>query len=248
MFRLILLLAVLALPAPGRAAVPDAPPLHPSPNFTLAGPAAARGAVVWLHGSYDAAHFPVPPPAQAWVGRLARRGYDVWRFDRVPHQDPLDSGYAGLTRGLGELRAAGYRRVVVAGYSRGGFIGLSALDHPGLADAVAAVSPAAHGTSPQRRQQAMAAWRALMDGAVGATPLALVVLRDDPFDPDPDGRIAIARAAIARTGARLLLVDRPPQPRGHEGSETTQFDSLFGACLAEFLDGGAARECTPGQP
>ncbi len=98
MFRIILLIAALSLMA--AAPLPDAPPLHPSPAFTPTGPGQARGVLVWLHGSYDTDAQPSPPAEPAWVTRLARRGYDIWRYDRTPGQDPLGPGGEALLRGL----------------------------------------------------------------------------------------------------------------------------------------------------
>ena len=66
---------------------------------------------------------------------------------------------------------------------------------------------------------------------------ALVQLDDDPFDPDADGRVAMAREAAKRAGLQLFLIDRPTIPRGHMGSYEPEFDALFGEGLAHFLDG-----------
>jgi pimeloyl-ACP methyl ester carboxylesterase len=220
-------LLVLAAGAPP----PAAAPFVPSPHFRPVGPAAARGALVWLHESYDTDAEPNGPPEAAWVGRLARDGYDIWRFDRSPGHDPLIPGGEALLRGLAGLRAAGYRRVVVAGQSRGGFIALAALARPDLADAVAALNPAAHGTSSARWSLALADFAERMAAARGV-PLALVQLRDDPYDPDPSARAAMARAAAMK----LLLIDRPAAPTGHMGTAGAAFDARFGACLVRFLE------------
>ena len=213
------------------APLPKAAPFVPSPNFRLTGPAAARGALVWLHEAYDPDAEPNGPPEANWVARLARDRYDIWRFDRTPHQDPLGPGGEALLRGLAGLRAARYRRVVVAGHSRGAFIALAALARPDLADAVAAMEPAAHGTSPERWRQALADFAERMRAARGV-PLALAQLRDDPYEPDPDGRAAMARGA----GMPLLLIDRPAAPTGHMGAAGVEFDARFGACLVRFLE------------
>lgn len=229
---------LLLLARPARAQTAD--PLHPSPDEPFTGPHAAAGAFVWLHGGYDRAAL-APPAAPGWVGRMARRRYDIWRFDRPGH-DRLAEGGARLARGLRALRAAGYRRIVVGGHSRGGWIALTVLARPGLADAVAALSPAAHGTDPARRAQAMADWTALMRAVVpggppGGVRVALVLLADDPLDPDTRGRLRIARAALARAGDPLLAIDRPPEPRGHLGAYDPAFDALFGELLAAWLAG-----------
>lgn len=232
MLRLIAIFLLLAGPA--LAGLPAAPPLTPSPAFLPRGPEAAAGVLVWLHGSYDTDAQPTPPAEPGWVQRMHRRGYDIWRFDRTPGRDPLSESSAGLIQGLSALKGAGYRRVVVAGHSRGAFIALATLARPDLVDAVAAISPAAHGTRAERRPQALADFRARLEVA-GPVRLALVLLRDDPLDPDPAARMAAARSARVT----LLGIERPPEPRGHMGGYDARFDRRFGACLTRFLDGGA---------
>ena len=87
-----------------------------------------------------------------------------------------------------------------------------------------------------RRQAAMAAFQALLDAA-RRTDLALVLLDDDPLEPDADGRDAAARAMAQRTGARMLEIVRPTEPRGHLGGYDLDFDRIFGGELTAFLAG-----------
>lgn len=236
MLRLILLLLLLAMPAARAAVLPQAAPLVPAPTFPQLGPAKADGALVWLHGAYDSRVMPPPPPVE-WVAHMAARHLDVWRYNRISGQDSLAAGEQGLARGLRGLRQAGYRRIVVAGFSRGGWIALTALRHPGLADAVVALSPAAHGTSPEKQRRAMQAWDSLWRGvAPGGTRVVLVQLRDDPYDPDPPHRAAIARTASRRAGYHLLSIYLPDQPRGHLGSYDPLFDARFGDEITRFVD------------
>ena len=235
----LLLLATLALL--GASPLPEAPPFHPSGAFAAAGPQSARGALVWLAGSYDTDTEPVPPE-QPWVARVAARGYDVWRFDRTPGRDPLVPGGEALIAGLERLHDAGYRHVIVAGHSRGAFIALAALAHPELAEAVAVIDPAAHGPRPARTPQALADLGDRLNAARGPMRFAFVQLRDDPFALDPDARVGLVRKAAERAGLSLLLIDRPQAPEGHLGGFEPAFDALFGECLASFTAGSAAPE------
>jgi hypothetical protein len=82
----------------------------------------------------------------------------------------------------------------------------------------------------------MEAFAALMAEARDVR-LALVTLDEDPLEPGAEARIALARAAAARTGAPLLIIDRPSEPRGHMGGYDPEFDRLFGEQLAGFLAG-----------
>ena len=224
MLRLILPLLLLAVPT-------RAEPFRPSPAYTQTGPETAAGALVWLHGGYDSGEFPHGPPEQPWIARLAHDHFDIFRFDRPPGTDALAASTEALAKGLAALRAAHYRRIILAGHSRGAFIALAMLARPDLVDAIAALSPAAHGTRPERRPQALADFQSLLAAARGNTRLALVLLADDPFDPNPD-----ARAAAARTHANLLLIDRPSEPHGHTGTDSQLFDQKFGEEITKYLE------------
>ena len=246
MFRALILGWLLGA-SPAWAALPeDASPLVPAGAVApRVAPDVARGAVVWLHGSYDAAN-EARPDDPDWLRPLLARGYDLWHFDRPARPDPLAEGGARLLRGVAALRAGGYRRVVVAGFSRGAFIGLAALARPELVDAVVSVSPAAHGRRVERRGEAMAAFGALMD-AGREVGLALVLLRDDPWDPGPEARAALARGAAPGRAGRLLLLDRPAGLEGHMGSFAPEFALRFGDCMAAFLDGAAPASACAGR-
>lgn len=212
-------------------------PLRPEPGPALRGPDAAVGALVWLHPSYAG---DMPPPAPPWMRRLRDAGWDLWRLDRTGRPDPIAEGAERLAESGAALRALGYARVAVAGHSRGGFIALAALRHPGVADAVLVTAPAAHGRSPERRPQALEEFRRAVAGVLAsATPprrAALALFADDPWDPDPAERARLFREAMAARGIPALVIDRPAAPRGHMAAAGEEFDALFGACLAAFLD------------
>ncbi len=240
MFRLIAFL--LAMTAAACAPLPEAAPFRPSAVYPPAGPAHATGAVVWLHGGVSPGEFTGPEypdgqPAPDWLGRLAAQGWDVWRYNRTPGHDPLAEGAAATLQGLAALHAAGYRRVILAGFSRGAFIGMVALAHPELIEAAILLSPAAHGTRAERRAQAIADYTARLAAARGPMRLALAQFNDDPFDPDPPLRGRLAREAAARAGMAFLHIDRPAIPTGHMGSFEPEFDAQFGAELARFATG-----------
>ncbi len=238
MFRLIAALLLLA-----GCAGPAADPLfRPSSTYPGRGPAQALGAVVWLHGGVSPGQFETPEypdgqPAPDWLGRFPALGWDVWRFNRVPGRDPLAEGEARLIARLADLHAAGYRRVIVAGFSRGAFIGMAALARPDLVEAVILLSPAAHGTRPERRAQALADYAARLDAARGPMRFALAQFNDDPFDLAPAERGKMARDAAGRAGLTFLHIDRPALPTGHMGSFEPEFDTQFGAVLASFAVG-----------
>lgn len=233
--------ATLSLPLPARAA--PGGPLRADPTVPLRGPAAAPGALVWAHPYYVEGD---PPPALPFLGRLSGpAGWDLWRLDRAPRRDPLEPAVAALAEGTAALRSSGYGRVVVVGESRGAFIGVMALRQPGLADALLALAPAAHGTRPERRAQALADWRAALAATApdAVRRAGLVLFAGDPYDPDPPARAEAFAEAMRTHAIPALLIDRPEAPTGHGGAWDPGFDARFGACLAAWLAGTPGAGC-----
>lgn len=207
-------------------------PFVPSNLYPFVGPHEARGALVWLPGMYgkDEPGPPDPPPI---VGRLAGNRLDVFQFARPRGNDPLAGGAETLARGLTELRSRGYGQIIVAGHSRGAWIALTAMAHPHLADAIVAISVAAHGTGAERQPQAREDWIRLWGGANAPdTRVVLVQLRDDPYDPVPSWRRDIA----AKSHVSLTSIFLPFDPVGHVGAYYPAFDEHLGAAIAALAD------------
>jgi hypothetical protein len=209
------------------------------PDYFWYGPARAKGAIVWSHGNAgqaDARNIPVPP----YVRQFSNAGWDVYRFDRDPRYDRLDWAIRKLIDGARQLRAAGYRRVIAAGQSRGAWHSLEALHEDGLLDGVIAAAPARHGTWSQGGMVALQGlddYRTLMRRVAGAhVPVALFVFTDDPFDPDPAARAAYAREQLGAGGTPVLVVERPSGITGHRGAQDPRFNRRFGACILSFLE------------
>lgn len=239
-----------------RAAFPPGPLLKtwnyafvPDGRFIWRGPAAARGVVVWGHGygGSEADNRGIQP--QSFIRPLNNVGYDVVRFDREPMADSRERAAGWLRDGLQEMRRLGYRSVIAAGQSRGGWNSLQMLDTPGLADVVIAVSPAAHGSGGSTNLTAQYDdLRAVLAGVPASrTRVAFVQFSGDFFIGDADRRVELLRNAAPRFGA-LLLIDRPEGLSGHSAGATASFGQRYGECLMRFaLDPSPPRSC-PGQP
>lgn len=213
------------------------------------GPDHAEGVVIWGHGYGGAREDMRGAPLPGFLTGLNEAGYDILRFDRVPGDDALYVTLPRLVRALPQLRAAGYRRVILGGQSRGGWQAmLAAAERPGLVDAVLASAPAAHGevgASAEARAQALEDFRRVLAG-LRATPLRVMVMlfEEDEFDPDPNQR---AQAVVAMAGAReapaLVLWPQGPA-RGHSAVGDWRFTRDYAACVLTLLrapDAGAPR-------
>lgn len=239
----------LAIVAPGREwSPPDRPPatvgigstmaweIVPDARYLWRGPTEARGAIVFGHGRGAADQDNRGGQPQAWVRHFNNAGYDVFRFDRHPNTDDEQRAAAWLREGLTQLRARGYRHIVVGGQSRGGWNALQSLSVPGLADAVIAVAAAAHGMggsmnlSGQTDQFRRVAMAAQNPGA----RVAFVQFALDPYVADNEARARIVRDVLGPRVGAVLVLDRPEGFTGHGAGAQWQFGVRFGPCLLRF--------------
>jgi len=205
------------------------------------GPAQADGVLVWGHGyggpDADYRNHPLP----GFLTALNEAGYDILRFDRHPGDDSLFLSLPRLTRALPELRAMGYRRVILGGESRGGWQALmAATERPDLVDAVLATAPAAHGevgkAADEARADALEDFQRMLAG-IGPTPVRLMVVTfdEDEFDPDPGGRAALVAALAHERAAPTLALWPNGAARGHSGARDWRFTRDYGACILTLL-------------
>lgn len=237
----------LSVVLPGRAWAPPEPPAGmrlsswnhetvPDPRFLWWGPEQARGVLVFAHGRGPGGTDSRGGQPQGWTRHFNNAGYDVWRFDRHPNTDDTVRAAGWLRADLSELRRRGYRHIVMAGQSRGGWNTLMMLDTAGLADVHIAIAPAAHGElGSSNRGRQLDDLRSIIAAAagVGSARLAIANFRDDNYDVEPEQRGVLFRELGARARAFLFL-DRPEQPTGHGGGATTAFNERFGPCLLRF--------------
>lgn len=246
----------LAIVRPGREWAPAPPPANtgissmahdtvPDNRFLWWGPQQARGVLVFAHGKgeragrgmgMDDARGSQP---QSWTRHFNNAGYDVWRFDRHPNSDDTARAAGWLRSDLAELRRRGYRHIIVAGQSRGGWNAMMALDRPGLADVVIAIAAAAHGRGADARNdsqwQQIGQLEAILTAGQASSQarLAAANFRDDPYDAEPERRAALLRQYGQRF-AGFLLIDRPEGLIGHSAGASIAFNDRYGACLLNF--------------
>ncbi len=209
--------------------------LDPADPRPAIGPLHAKGVVVWSHGrslnSEDA-----QSPAPAYLGVLRDDAWDILRFDRLSQDDTLGDSSARLVEHVRTLKREGYRRIVLAGQSFGGFLSLMAADASADIDAVIATSPAAYGNF----DEAYDSWRL---NATRLYPLLAQVKRARVMlfyfhgdDFDPGGRGERSRAILAERGLGYAVIDQPSHLTGHWAASTGLFVRRFAGCLRDFAD------------
>lgn len=245
----------LAIVRPEREWAPVGPPTNvgirsfayetvPDHRFIWWGPQQGRGVLVFAHGKSGRNDMRGDQP-QPWTRHFNNAGFDIWRFDRHPNTDDTARASNWLRNDLAELRRRGYRHVVVAGQSRGGWNALMMLDEPGLVDVAIAIAPGAHGQRDPTRENALLDTGALRNrlrdmehilAGAHAAPnarLAVVNFHDDPFDGEPDGRLALLQQYGPRF-AGFLLIERPEGLNGHNAGRSMSFNERYGPCLLHF--------------
>jgi pimeloyl-ACP methyl ester carboxylesterase len=205
------------------------------------GPQRAKGAVIWSHGrSVEVEDSLAPTPG--YIDIMARSGWDAFRLNRMRSDDTLLRSGAALASYAERLKAAGYRRVVLAGHSFGGFISLIAAGRSDAIDAVIATAPAAFGSFENSydtfRLNATRLYALL--GDVRRARVALAFFHGDTFDPG--GRGEKAETILSARGLPHLVLDQPARLASHWASNTVEFTRRFASCLADF----AANDAPPG--
>jgi pimeloyl-ACP methyl ester carboxylesterase len=213
----------------------------------ILGPGRAMGAVVWSHGrSLDAEDYKAPTPPYLRV--LRDSGWDVYRFDRLRDGDTLSASSHRLVGIVAELKARGYRRIVLAGQSFGAFLALMTADDSDAVDAVVATAPAAFGDFQEYYQtwhlNATRLYPLLQN--VKRARVMLFFFHGDDFDPG--GRGLAARSILLRRGSGFAVIDQPAYLTGHWISSSGAFLRRFGECIRDFADDDSLRgefDCNP---
>lgn len=226
------------------------------------GPAKAKGIIYFQRG-----YAPREPTIDEWalvpyfLLTLNQDGWDVVvtkiRYAPKPSDSTnvrpiLDNafanGIANTTRHLQDYRKHGYKSVIAAGHSFGGWVSLHALArNRELADKVIVSAPTMHGRpwlttgagGPNPRH------RDLIPESVDLfsrlkVPVFAMFLDGDEFEPKSR---ASRLTPIIRKISGSYVVDRPKAFQGHFSNWTPIFDYVYGACLKGFLEASPAADC-----
>jgi len=227
-----LIAAAFVLSSPARAQTELLPAYDDKPP---AGPAKAKGAVIWNHGLSRLSESEANTPFYADALRAA--GWDVFKLTRKWASDRVyDSTEALMAEGR-KLRAQGYKHLVSAGQSFGGWISYNAAgksDNP--FEAIVATAPAAHGTLASNSN-----WRLNADNLYGFArdvkpPVKVLTFFFDKDDYDPGGRGVEVRRLLSARGVPNAIIDYPPGFTGHGAGGSMAFALMYGRCIAAFLE------------
>ena len=166
------------------------------------------------------------------------KGYDLYRFDRQYIRDwPGDA--TQLVDAVKQARAMGYRRVILAGQSAGGWVSMAATFRGAAVDGVISVSAAHHGEVKNMTDvsRARSEWQQIVKGIKPGPRLVVVNFRDDTYDVG--GRMDDAKAAFTASGVDAVIISNPEGFSGHGAARGRPFAQKFGACINAFIETGA---------
>lgn len=219
--------------------------LVPASPLALHGPAKARGALVWSHGINPAGGSEARlAPTAAFVARFVDDGWDVFRFNRERKAEEPQRTATALVHYVRELKRLGYRRIVLAGQSAGGWISLMAAGQSLDVDLVIANAPAYYGTLLDGgnfyfRMNASVLYYHLEHITHGR--IIVSYFADDPFDPG--GRARATDQILRADGVEHLVIDDPPGLHGHVAGSSMAFAWRYADCLLAIANGAPMRAC-----
>ena len=206
----------------------------PDSRYFWRGPARARGIDVWGHGKSGWTDSRGIEP-QAHVRIFNNVGFDVVRFDRDPQRDYTDLARDWLRDSAHQLRAMGYKQIVVGGQSRGAWNALQTLAVPGLVDGIVAISPASLNYAQAYMQRAELQ-RLLGDANSPNAKVVVVEFAGDGYAGDIAQRATDVRQALQGRVASMLLIDQPPGYSGHGAGASPKFALEYGQRIYRFIE------------
>ena len=236
--------AAVMLPFRGRALGP----FTPSPEYVYYGPEAAKGLLVWSHGTGGCSDNGARVAAPAIITTLNRGGWDIVRFDRDPCADDLGAALRRMPAGIEAAHRAGYRKVVLAGQSRGAMQSFEILRDPAVAAQVSAVigfSPAMSGSDVYASTVGPQRWSAIASVLHGPMPAAVFFFGHDPFNPYAPQQVEQTNAAwrTQLPNGHAYFNDSPAmvaRTGGHAAATSPAFTARYAGCLQTLIETGAA--------
>lgn len=201
-------------------------------------PDTAQGIIIWNHGAIPPGHraSEAPPPSWLWIVEAAG-----WRIAAVlrDEADETADGVQALRVVIGWARQEGYRRIVIAGQSRGGWLSILAASEREDLWGVIATAPGIYGVESSDDVDRTAREMVAQFRQVAAPRVALFFFAGDDNEALPGGRgvpsVAALRSGRTSDGRAFLVVDRPDGMIGHWVAEYRPFARRFGPCIARFL-------------
>lgn len=199
------------------------------------GPDVADGLLIYFHGAGVAGADKLPVPG-IFVEMAKVATWDILRINRLPiadHASQDDEILQFTAEQVTRARRDGYKRIFIAGHSRGGWLALSAAALENV-DGVVGMAPGASTleTEALERQRDLLARRL---SSAKVKRVAAFFFEGDPRENTKPSRADVIRNALRNTRSAFMIVDRPPDLYGHSAAGSGRFVRRYRDCLLEFL-------------
>ncbi len=211
------------------------------------GPAQAQGVVLYVPGHNGNRYPPsltyslVPP----YLRLFHATGYDVLRYNiayydySIVNEEEIDQA---IRQAIVTLREQGYRKVVLAGQSRGAWHILRAAREALPIEAAIVAVPAAHGQVEEwdgqlnkRFSRNNADFEKII-AALADVRILFLFFAGDTYDAG--GKVGLVQQHLgARLGRDMVVINAPQELRGHGAAEKQAFTAAYGDCVVQFAGG-----------
>jgi pimeloyl-ACP methyl ester carboxylesterase len=199
------------------------------------GPERAEGLLLYFHG-FGVWHAYLHPIPRIFTEMANVAAWDVMRINRLPiadNEDQDDDILGLVAKRVGEARRSGYKKIIVAGYSRGGWLALLAAKLPDV-DAAIGIASGTGSHAPAERERTRDLLAQKLAGA-GAKRIAAFFFDGDPVEELTVRRAVAVRRGLQNSGATFVVVDRPPDLQGHVAGGTGRFVRRCRDCLLQLV-------------
>jgi hypothetical protein len=202
-------------------------------NEPRLGPEQAKGVLIYNHGiqlgeSFGAA---LPP----YIRLIQRDGWDIVRLNRKWAWDRHYDSTRALLWAADLLRKQGYRRIVLAGQSRGGWLVIMAASQATGIHAIVSTAPGGYGDANIGNVGRTAQQIYDMLADFKDARAMLFYFSGDLRENVPGGRGERSQRALARAGVPSVVVNEPPDLPGHFAASTGLFARRYGDCIVRFI-------------
>ena len=194
------------------------------------GPELADGILLYFHrwSSGDATKEPIP---SIFVEMAKVANWDILRINRHPFVDGEQSDgdvFQVVADRIARARQQGYKKVILGGGERGGWLALSAAALPGVDAAIGLAPGRAFG-----RTQLMLARDILANrlAHVGATRIAVFFFEGDRVEQLEERRSVAIWRALEQSSATFMIVDHPPGLHGPNAMWMGRLARRYRDCL-----------------
>jgi pimeloyl-ACP methyl ester carboxylesterase len=233
---LLLLLALIGLPASSAHSQTLSDGFWISDGYEREprlGPDKAKGVVIYNHGIQLGESFGAP--LAPYLRLVQRDGWDIVRLNRKWAWDRHYDSAKAVAWAADVMRQQGYRRIVLAGQSRGAWLAVMAASQVHGIHAVVSTAPGGYGDGNigniGRSAQQLAD---MLEDIKGARTM-LFFFSGDVRENVPGGRGEPSRRALARAGVASVVINEPAGLDGHGAASSGLFARRYGECIVRFI-------------